>query len=160
MRTVQDWYSMCSLIWPDLNFYWSIINLALQPVERKWLWRVLLSSDPRDSPCFIFGLHGMVIGRWRLNQFPSTGSLAGVLGWARLCCDTLEKQSWVTWGVACGARKCIHMVLWNVALTGHHALYGIKLQKWDRYTKLYHNKISKHNSLQRFYPFFPYLVLV
>lgn len=90
LLTVQDCiYSICSLIRPDPSFYWSIINLALQSEERKWLWRALLSHDPGDSPCFIFGLHGMEIGRWRLNQFPCVGSLAGALGWARLRDDAL-----------------------------------------------------------------------
>lgn len=124
MLTVQDCiYSICSLIRPDPRFYWSIINLALQSKERKWLWRALLSHDPGDSPCFIFGLHGMEIGRWRLNQFACVGSLAGALGWARLCSDALgEEQTQVTCSVACGARereaaKCRHVVLRNTALT-------------------------------------------
>lgn len=92
LRAQDCIYSICLLIRPDLSFYWSIINLDPQSEERKWLLRALLSYDPGDSACFIFGLHGKEIGGWRLNQFPCVGSLARALGWARLCGDALGEK--------------------------------------------------------------------
>lgn len=91
MPTVQDCiYSICSLIRPDPSFYWSIINLALQTEERKWLWRASVSHDPRDSPWFIFGLHGLELGRWRLNQF----FLHWLISWGPWVRQALQWYPW------------------------------------------------------------------
>lgn len=104
------------------------------------LERFYWDYDPGDFPCFIFGLHTMEIGRWRLNQFRCFVSLARALGWARLHGDALGGT------LLCHlqAEGSGRLEMYLPGVWKPKALISVGVQEWDSLLDLFQICKTKH----------------